>query len=134
MQAPELNLIFAWCWLSVGLLAGMVAGLFFHRDDWMGGYDSWRRRMTRLGHVAFIGTALLNFMFVFTVRDSQLPDAALRWASFLLLIGAIAMPTVCYASAWRKPLRHLFAVPVVCLVGGVTVVAVTLVLRWVNGG
>jgi len=26
---------------------------------------------------------------------------------------------VCFLSAWRKGLRHLFFVPVLCLVGGV---------------
>jgi hypothetical protein len=43
----------------------------------------------------------------------------LRVASVLLIVGAVAMPSVCYAAAWRDPLRHLFFIPVVSLMGGV---------------
>ena len=33
----------------------------------------------------------------------------------LLIAGAVTMPLVCYLAAWRKPLRHLFCVPVTSL-------------------
>ena len=36
----------------------------------------------------------------------------------LLVSGAVLMPTVCFLAAWRKPFRHLFALPVSCLVAG----------------
>ncbi len=49
------NLYFAWVWMLAGMLSGAVIGLFFHRADWPGGFDSWRRRMVRLGHIAFLG-------------------------------------------------------------------------------
>jgi hypothetical protein len=29
------------------------------------------------------------------------------------------MPLVCYLAAWKKPLRHLFPVPVLSLLGAV---------------
>ena len=51
-----LHLVIAWVAILVGLLSGTVIGQFFHREEWLGGYHSWRRRMVRLGHVAFLGT------------------------------------------------------------------------------
>jgi hypothetical protein len=36
-----------------------------------------------------------------------------------LLASGLLMPLVCYLSAWRKPLRHLFALPVLCVLVGV---------------
>lgn len=36
----QLNLTFAWWWIVVGLAAGAVQGLWFHREQWMGGYGS----------------------------------------------------------------------------------------------
>ena len=37
-----------------------------------------------------------------------------------LIIGAITMPCCCFLSAWKKPLRHLFPVPVLAILVGVT--------------
>lgn len=126
----EINLIFAWCWILAGLLTGAVQGLGFHREEWMGGYDSWRRRLARLGHIAFLGTAMINLAFAFTVPAMGMAeDAWLQWCSILLIVGAVSMPTVCYLSAWRKGFRHLFAVPVLSLVVGVALFACLLVLR-----
>jgi hypothetical protein len=35
----------------------------------------------------------------------------------LLVAGAVLMPLVCYLAAWKKPLRHLFPLPVLSLLG-----------------
>lgn len=51
-----LNLVGGWLGMLAGVLSGALVGLFFYRDDWMGGYDSWRRRLTRLGHISFDST------------------------------------------------------------------------------
>ena len=42
-----------WLGMLLGVLSGAIIGLFFHREDWMGGYGSYRRRLTRLGHISF---------------------------------------------------------------------------------
>ncbi|HMF37455.1 MAG TPA: hypothetical protein VKF17_12475, partial [Isosphaeraceae bacterium] len=59
----DLNLTVAWLAILLGLISGTLLGLFFHREDWLGGYGSWRRRMLRLGHISFFGTGLLNLSF-----------------------------------------------------------------------
>ena len=111
-------LTFAWCWMTLGLLSGTAQGVWFHCEDWMGGYGSWRRRMTRLGHIAFLGTGMLNLALALTALVLGLSGSAVNWSGVLLVVGAVTMPSVCYLAAWRKPFRHLFFVPVLSLTGG----------------
>src|SRR5262249_18759530 len=113
----DLNFLAAWVAILVGLLTGTAIGLFFHDADWMGGYASWRRRMMRLGHISFFGTGFLNLAFVVSVERLHLRGSGpppLASAGFLL--GAFAMPAVCFLSAWRESFRHLFFIPVAALI------------------
>ena len=50
---PIVNLMIQAGWLGMllGVVSGAVIGLFFHREDWMGGYQSCRRRLSRLRHI-----------------------------------------------------------------------------------
>jgi hypothetical protein len=112
------NLWAAWIGIFLGLASGTVQGLFFHREDWLGGYDAWPRRLMRLGHISFFGIAFLNLAYANTVALLG-GDADVPAASMLLVAGAITMPLVCYLAAWKKPLRHLFPVPVLSLLGAV---------------
>jgi hypothetical protein len=119
------NLYFAWAWMLAGMVSGATMGLFFHKSDWLGGFDAWRRRMVRLAHIAFFGTGLLNLGFALSrgiLEDEGAADAWLTAASVLLIVGAVSMPAVCYASAWRTAFRHLFFIPVVSLMGGAAAV------------
>lgn len=112
-----INLYAAWIGISLGVVAGLIAGLFFHREDFLGGYGSWPRRLMRLGHVSLFGLALLNLAFFGTAR--LLPVATdLSAISWLFLIGAITMPLVCYTSAFVRPARHLFFIPVLSVAIG----------------
>ncbi|QQE10479.1 hypothetical protein JD969_13320 [Planctomycetota bacterium] len=115
----EVNLIFGWAWVMMGIFVGAVVGMFFVREEFMGGYGSWRRRMVRLGHIAFMGMAAVNIGFALTVKTYGLSDFDGVWlVSLCFLIGGIGMPLVCLLSAWKKCLRHAFCVPVVALVVG----------------
>lgn len=113
----HLMMVAGWVGMLGGVVSGAALGLFFHREDWMGGYGSFRRRMARLGHISFFGLGFLNLLFALTHQLAGLPAPWARAAAAGLLVGAVAMPTCCFLSAWRKPFRHLFAIPV----GGVTV-------------
>lgn len=115
------NLIAAWLAILIGFAAGAFAGLFFHKEDWLGGYGTWPRRMMRLGHISFFGLAFVNLAFAATVKAYALGQQApqlIAFASTLFLTGLIAMPTVCYGSAVRKVLRFLFFIPVGSLMMG----------------
>ena len=116
----SINLYFAWAWMLTGMIAGAVTGLFFHQREWLGGFDSWRRRMVRLAHISFLGTGLLNLSFALSA-PVMTPDADhnvfMNVVSVLFIIGAATMPTVCLLAAWRKPFRHLFFIPASSLIG-----------------
>ena len=111
-----LNLWAAWIGILAGMVSGAAFGIFFHDESWLGGYDSWPRRLMRLGHISFFGVAFLNLAFAVTLRLTGDVSGA-RAASWLLIAGAVLMPTVCGLAAWRKPLRHLFFLPVLSLLG-----------------
>jgi hypothetical protein len=116
------NLIGGWIGMLAGVLSGAVVGLFFYRDDWMGGYNSWRRRLTRLGHISFFGLGFVNLIFAATAAQLLLPQQYLKTASWSFIVGAIAMPLCCFLAAWRKPFRHLFPIPVVSVATGVAAI------------
>jgi len=130
----DVNLWAAWVGILAGMIAGATQGLHFHRVDFLGGYDSWRRRLVRLGHISFFGLAGVNLAFAVTAdhlagRGTPLPHLGVTVASILLIAGAVLMPTVCYLAAWRQPMRHLFVLPVTCLIAGVGTLIVTGVLE-----
>ncbi len=121
MQVPQLNLLLAWLWVVLGLISGAVLGLNFHREDWLGGYASLRRRLYRLGHISFFGLALINLMFYFTARTMAPTTTALDVASWGFLIGALTMPVCCLVTAHWPRGRAFFVVPVASLItGGLT--------------
>ena len=109
------NLGAGWIAVIAGLLAGALVGLFFHGEQWLGGYASWRRRMLRLAHVAMVGTGLLNILFSLSVGAMKIEPYP-RLASALFVVGAATMPLVCVLAAFWRPFRHLFFVPVLSLI------------------
>ena len=115
----HLHLLAGWSGVLFGALSGAVMGLFFHREDWAGGYGSYPRRMMRLGHIAFFGIGILNLLYGLSLESITLSVVAMGVASKGLLTAAIAMPLVCMMAAWWKPFRHLFAIPVVGVFAGI---------------
>ena len=121
MIDPIVSLMFraGWIGMMCGVLSGALIGLFFHRDDWMGGYNSYRRRLTRLGHISFFGLGFINFFFAITHHVMHLEPAWAQRAALAFIIGAVSMPAVCFLTAWRKPLRFFFPIPVVSAACGI---------------
>jgi len=101
-----------WIGMLLGVVSGAIIGMFFHREDWMGGYNSFRRRLTRLGHISFFGLAFVNMAFASTHHILKLEATWAHWAGISFVVGAVMMPTCCFLTAWRKPFRHLFFIPV----------------------
>ena len=105
-------LAIAWIGMLLGVLSGAVIGMFFHREDWMGGYNSFRRRLTRLGHICFFGLGFINFFFAISHQIVGISASMALPAAIAFTIGAVTMPTCCFLSAWRKPFRQFFFIPV----------------------
>jgi hypothetical protein len=112
-----INFHAAWIGIFLGFIAGAIMGLFFHSDDWMGGYSSWQRRMARLGHISFFGIAFINLAYALSLTVFTITTET-PYASFLFIAGAITMPLICFLSAYKKIFRHLFFIPVLSLVVG----------------
>lgn len=112
-------LMAAWVGMLGGVVSGGLLGLFFWKEEWMGGYGSWRRRLTRLGHISFFGLGFVNFFFALTHHVVRLPEPWARIAAGSFALGAATMPLCCFLSAWKKPLRHLFPIPVAAVATGI---------------
>lgn len=117
------NEAFGWAWILVGFVTGLLLGLGFHREDWMGGYASARRRMLRLGHISFLGLGFVNLFFAFSSEHMRLSPAGLGLASWMLVLGGVTMPLCCGLMAWRPSTYPLFGVPVASLVLGAALAA-----------
>lgn len=124
MEIANPNLLAGWIAMLAGVISGAVIGLFFHREEWLGGYSSFRRRMTRLGHISFWGLGIINMMFAFSMRAVEFPAANAQVGSVSFILGAVTMPLCCFLTAWREPFRYLFPVPVGCVLVGVVSVLV----------
>ncbi len=125
--AIDAALLAGWAGMLLGVLSGAVIGLYFHREGWMGGYGSFRRRMTRLGHIAFFGLGFLNLLYGLTIDAHPIADGAARLAATLLVAGLSTMSLCCFLTAWRKePFRHFFFIPVGTTGAGIAI----LLLNW----
>jgi hypothetical protein len=109
-----INWYFGWTSILLAFVTGAIIGLFFYQEDFLGGYDSFRRRILRLGHIAQAALGMMNVV----AGNSQIATGAdfnmiAQWG---LIVGGISMPVVCFLSAWKPGFRHLFFIPVVSLI------------------
>ncbi len=112
-----LNWHFGWWLILSAFGSGAIIGLFFHKEEFLGGYSSFRRRLLRLGHISQAALGMMNVLFSISTPAGNSFDSQV--ASWGFIVGGIAMPTVCFLSAWKKDFRHLFFIPVVALMIGV---------------
>ena len=112
------NLFLAWLWILLGFVTGMVLGLFFHRENWLGGYSSFKRRMYRLAHISFFGLGAANLLFWLTAENLSFARSFAGFASWAFIIGAITMPVCCVVMAHFPKAHLIFAVPVLSLITG----------------
>jgi hypothetical protein len=126
MEPAHLTLLAGWIALLGGAASGALIGLRFHREQWLGGYGSFRRRLMRLGHIAFFGLGFINLLFSFSIRVLPVPEPFGEVAAVGLVVGAVTMPLTCFLAAWRAPLRQLFPLPVTAVIGAI----VSLLAGW----
>ena len=122
-QLQLFSLYVGWLSLTGGIVSGALMGLFFLRENWLGGYGSHQRRLIRLAHISFFGLAFLNLAFAGTVGVVPFGERLASIISLCLAIGAVTMPLCCILCAWKKSLRVFFPIPV-----GSLLVAVALIL------
>jgi hypothetical protein len=115
-MGAKLNLLVAWFSIVLGFASGFALGLNFHREDWLGGYSSHKRRLYRLGHISFFGLGTLNLLFYFTTRQLSLSSFPMQLAGWGFALGALSMPICCAIMAHCANWRALFLLPVSSLV------------------
>src|ERR1700752_25644 len=110
MATETLNILSGWIGICLGVFTGALFGLLFHKEDWLGGYNSWPRRMLRLGHISFFGIAFLNFMFSITTGLEALHGTLIGIGSILFLVGgsyhANRLLPVCLEKAIKESFPH----------------------------
>ncbi len=117
-EITQINLCIAWLWILLGFVSGMMLGLFFRGEHWLGGYASFKRRLYRLGHISFFGLGALNVLFYLTAQHFSLAGPLVHVASLAFIVGAIAMPICCAVMASFPKAHLIFAVPVISLILG----------------
>ncbi len=113
-----LNWYAGWSSIILAFVTGAIIGLGFHKPGYLGGYDSLRRRMVRLGHIALAALGLFNVVYSLSPWP-VVGTVAEQIATPAWVIGCFLMPVVCFLTAWRTNFRHLFALPVVSLLTAV---------------
>ena len=117
LGAAMTNWSVGWWLILMAFVTGALLGMFFHDERFMGGYDSFRRRLARLGHISLAALGMLNVLFaVSTPVVSTWPQLLAPWG---LILGGISMPIVCFLTAWKRNFRHLFFIPVTALIVGI---------------
>jgi hypothetical protein len=111
----NLNWYVGWGSLLAAFITGALLGLFFHREDFLGGYSTFRRRILRLGHIALAALGMLNVLFAVSVADASVNDA-ISLSAWAFAIGGLSMPAICFLTAWKTGFRHLFFIPVTALI------------------
>jgi hypothetical protein len=118
VNCAQPNLLVAWLWILMGFTSGMILGLFFQGENWLGGYGSFKRRMYRLTHISFFGLGATNLLFWLTMENLQCADSLAEAASWAFVVGALSMPLCCVVMAHFPKANLIFAVPVISLLLG----------------
>lgn len=113
-----INEIYGWIFVLGGLVMGLVMGVKFQREDWLGGYSAFPRRMVRLAHVALVALGMLNIQFAQSAARLHLSAGFANAASFAFIAAAVLMPACCLWMAARRSHFEVFAAPIVCLATG----------------
>jgi hypothetical protein len=124
-----INEAFGWAWVVLGFVTGAMLGMGFSREGFLGGYDSWRRRLVRLGHIALIALGVLNILFAHSAGRFVFvfETAWVQVASWSLIAGAVLMPAACVLVAFVPRAKPVFVLPIVTLVTGASITAIVLV-------
>ena len=113
------NEIFGWASVMAGLAMGLYMGMRFQREEWLGGYSAFPRRMVRLAHVAAVALDMLNIQFAESRPRLHLWPLAETAASLALAAAAVLMPACCLRIAARRRYFQVFAAPIGCLAAGI---------------
>ena len=112
------NETFGWISVLAGLVMGLYMGMKFQREDWLGGYNAFPRRMVRLAHVALVALGMLNILYAQSAARQHIGPTLDHVASAAFMAAAVLMPACCLWIATRRRNFEFFAAPIGCLATG----------------
>jgi len=122
METQLLALKLGWIGMLLGVISGAIMGLLFHRENWLGGYAAHARRFVRLGHISFFGIGLLMLFYGLSFMPMGVSPGHAKIGVYGLAVALFGMPSVCGLTAWKKPFRHLFFIPVLGAATGICII------------
>lgn len=114
------NETFGWFSVLGSLVMGLYMGVKFQREDWLGGYNAFPRRMVRLAHIALAALGMLNIQFAQSLARLHLTPNLAKAASISFIAAAVLMPACCLLLAARRRHFEIFALPILSLATGLT--------------
>ena len=114
----QINIIFGWAWMCVGLILGLTMGMRAEGEQWLGGYASITRRYLRLGHVAFIALSIINILYGIELGTAGTPLYVRSIGSPLMIFGAAGVPLTCISAAFFRKAKYFLPLPALALLVG----------------
>ena len=127
MTTGEINVLFGWGWIGIGLIFGLIMGLRAEGDNWLGGYASLTRRYLRLAHVAFIALSIINILFGKELPSVDLPGTVKNIGSALMIFGAAGVPLTCISAAFFRKTKYFLPLPASAVLVAVVILVIGLV-------
>lgn len=127
MISGEINILFGWAWICVGLILGMILGMWAEGERWLGGYASITRRYLRLGHVAFIALSIINILYGRELGSADLPVQVKGIGSSLMIFGAAGVPLACVSAAFFKKARYFLPLPALAILIGTAILVIGMI-------
>ncbi len=129
-SAGNLNIVFGWCWLNLGIIMGLTIGMWAEGETWLGGYTSVPRRLLRLSHIAFIALSMINILYGLTIERSGISGQLVTAGSWAMVAGAVGIPVVSMLAAFHRPIKYVFPLPALAVLFATLAMALALCGLW----
>jgi len=127
-MAGQMNIVFGWAWMCLGLIFGMVLGMWAEGEKWLGGYASLTRRYLRLAHVAFIALSIINILYGKELEVVDLPVSIKNIGSYLMIFGTAGVPLTCISAAFFRKTRYFLPLPALAVLAGTSILVIGLIV------
>ncbi|MFC1976910.1 hypothetical protein ACFLWS_01385 [Chloroflexota bacterium] len=123
----QINIIFGWTWMCVGLILGLITGMRAEGEQWLGGYASLTRRYLRLGHVAFIALSIINILYGRELGTGGMPLYVITIGSPLVIFGAVGVPLTCISAAFFRKAKYFLPLPALAVLVGIGMLVIGMI-------
>ena len=110
------NRLFGWTLFLIGILYGMVIGLFafngpLHVSPEFSDYASLPRRFVRFAHIACMALGMVNVQYGHEIDRLALSARRLRLGANCMIAAGVLMPAILTLAAFQPAFKWLLPVP-----------------------